>query len=498
MSKLRALTLVSLLTVLVAVGCSSSDQGEIDKTVSATPEANQAATAAPTATPEPTATPTATVIPTATDQVIETETRTDQEDFEASSKGDELQQPSNSQSAHKKNGFWNEPLQGWGGTPACASEMKFTHPLISDTDGWGLMTGPNKASPHNHMVYWGVPNLEEDPTFEGQVNQTRQIYAPTDFYYVDIRQQFKGAEPNSYEEWGAYFYTCDGYGVSFGHVGEPSVELKNILGMKEGDCPIDLDKDPCGLNFTRSENGAEIWEYDEDFSQSNGEIVVPAGTPLFKTSGYANFDFGIDLYGLDENELRDLPTYGYSINPWRSGAGKTICPLLLFEEPMKSEYLSLLGDFSCGPMNQDVPGTAMGLWYPSPSPETIPNVARWRDENEWDPIWMYEDFRFSHSGLHAVTSGHFQFGLENVEQGYRYEVADDGFVNRRWDEVVAGNVYCMELGPSSNVFEHDNLTKTMLVSVSQDGLHLTLEAVDGSVCGDGPWSFSGNQSTYYR
>jgi len=376
--------------------------------------------------------------------------------------------------------------------------MKFTHPLISDTDGWGLMTGPNKASPHNHMVYWGVPNLEEDPTFEGQVNQTRQIYAPTDFYYVDIRQQFKGAEPNSYEEWGAYFYTCDGYGVSFGHVGEPSVELKNILGMKEGDCPIDLDKDPCGLNFTRSENGVEIWEYDEDFSQSNGEIVVPAGTPLFKTSGYANFDFGIDLYGLDENELRDLPTYGYSINPWRSGAGKTICPLLLFEEPMKSEYLSLLGDFSCGPMNQDVPGTAMGLWYPSPSPETIPNVARWRDENEWDPIWMYEDFRFSHSGLHAVTSGHFQFGLENVEQGYRYEVADDGFVNRRWDEVVAGNVYCMELGPSSNVFEHDNLTKTMLVSVSQDGLHLTLEAVDGSVCGDGPWSFSGNQSTYYR
>jgi len=114
MSKLRALTLVSLLTVLVAVGCSSSDQGEIDKTVSATPEANQAATAAPTATPEPTATPTATVIPTATDQVIETETRTDQEDFEASSKGDELQQPSNSQSAQKKTVSGMNPYRDGG------------------------------------------------------------------------------------------------------------------------------------------------------------------------------------------------------------------------------------------------------------------------------------------------------------------------------------------------------------------------------------------------
>ena len=92
------------------MACSSSNQGEIDKTVSATPEANQAATAAPTATPEPTAT----VIPTATDQVIETEIRTDQEDFEASSKGDELQQPSNSQSAQKKTVSGMNPYRDGG------------------------------------------------------------------------------------------------------------------------------------------------------------------------------------------------------------------------------------------------------------------------------------------------------------------------------------------------------------------------------------------------
>jgi hypothetical protein len=42
MSKFRALTLVSLLTVAVAMGCSSVDQGAIDRAVSATLEAQAA------------------------------------------------------------------------------------------------------------------------------------------------------------------------------------------------------------------------------------------------------------------------------------------------------------------------------------------------------------------------------------------------------------------------------------------------------------------------
>ena len=50
MSKLRVLTLVSLLLIAVAVGCSSSDQGAIDKAVSATLTAAQPPTATPTYT----------------------------------------------------------------------------------------------------------------------------------------------------------------------------------------------------------------------------------------------------------------------------------------------------------------------------------------------------------------------------------------------------------------------------------------------------------------
>ena len=58
MSKLGVITLVSLLIVAIAVGCSSSDQGAIDKAVSATLAAAQPVTATLAPTLIPTATPT--------------------------------------------------------------------------------------------------------------------------------------------------------------------------------------------------------------------------------------------------------------------------------------------------------------------------------------------------------------------------------------------------------------------------------------------------------
>jgi hypothetical protein len=72
MSKLRVLTLISVLLLMVAAGCSSSDQGAIDKAVSATLAVAQPATTTATSTPEPVPTdtpvpePTAAPVPTPT------------------------------------------------------------------------------------------------------------------------------------------------------------------------------------------------------------------------------------------------------------------------------------------------------------------------------------------------------------------------------------------------------------------------------------------------
>ena len=67
MSKLRELTLISLLLLMVAVGC---DQGAIDKAVNATIAADQPAAAAATATSTPTPVPTDT--PTLLELFIQT------------------------------------------------------------------------------------------------------------------------------------------------------------------------------------------------------------------------------------------------------------------------------------------------------------------------------------------------------------------------------------------------------------------------------------------
>jgi len=63
MSKLRVVTFAILLLLVVAVGCSSSDQAAIDKAVSATLTAAQPANAAPTATSTPEPLPTDTTVP---------------------------------------------------------------------------------------------------------------------------------------------------------------------------------------------------------------------------------------------------------------------------------------------------------------------------------------------------------------------------------------------------------------------------------------------------
>ena len=74
MLKLRAIALISLLIVVVGVGCSSSDQGAIDKAVSATLAAAQLATATPTATATPAAAPTPVLLPAATSVPTSTST----------------------------------------------------------------------------------------------------------------------------------------------------------------------------------------------------------------------------------------------------------------------------------------------------------------------------------------------------------------------------------------------------------------------------------------
>jgi hypothetical protein len=363
-------------------------------------------------------------------------------------------------------------------TQKCSGDFQFTHKIIDIEDSSGISFGPGShIAPHEHMAYWGIPHIEG-----GNLNATGtqftervQIYSPTDIFYVDLRKLKRtgGEGPNeiSYVEWGAYLYTCNGHQIMLGHVSEPSNELSSILSESEPEC----DEQTC------------IWSF---------PTFIPSGTPLFLTSGFAGaFDFGLSLAGLTAEELQEQPGYGYSITPWRTPSGNAVCPQEYFIEPLRSEYMKLLGDFQCGPFNQDVGETAMGFWFPSPSPEIVPLTPGERDVDEWETIWLFRDFR--DSSEYIISVGNNTFGLDYGQ--YSYVSSRTGLVNRTWDEVEPGQTYCMELRIEDNHDDIPNIiNKIIFIELSQDGTELAIEAIDSFNCGEGSWKFQGDERVFYR
>ena len=389
--------------------------------------------------------------------------------------------------------------------PKCTADFEFSHALANPKEVQQIYFGlGSHIAPHEHMVYWatheiGSPSESYNPdatptsktetvvtkTVHGtQVSEKIQLYAPADIYYIDARRGIWSIDKGlTYVEWAAWLTTCSGHRLMFGHISEPS---SAILATLEGTNP------ECNVQSPGSEEIGCVWVT---------ETFIPGGTPIFKSSGVSSgFDFGLMLAGLTVEELQNQPSYGYSITPWRVPSGNAVCPLEYFPEPLKTKYLMRLSDsatgelFECGPFNQDVPGTAMGFWFPSASPDTIPKLPSDREVDEWETIWLFQS---NHDSLiHTIAVGNNTFGLDYGQ--YSYSIVADGQVNRRWDSVKPGNIYCTELIESYKENGDGSSRAILLLEVLEDGASLTLEATNNDKCGDGPWSFQGSERTFYR
>ncbi|MCH8087119.1 MAG: hypothetical protein IIC81_04615, partial [Chloroflexi bacterium] len=223
---------------------------------------------------------------------------------------------------------------------------------------------------------------------------------------------------------------------------------------------------------------------------------------IWKSSGYASgFDLGLQLRGLTAEELQQHPSYGYAINPWAYSAGNSVCTLEYFPEPYRTVYLESMAG-RCGPFNQDVPGTAMGVWLPIrlPADGSIPDRG---EGTEWaslgggktSGLHLYEDS--VDESVHKLEIGG---QLPDIPAGmYRIHTVADGLVNREWDSVVPGEVYCAELRSQWAVSGWDNtVTGVILIQVSEDGRTLTIEGITKTQCGEGRYSFSNDAHTMYR
>jgi len=386
----------------------------------------------------------------------------------------------------QKSIFWNKPMHS--GIPECQSDFEFTHKVVAPEDVEQIMFGSGAhVAPHDHMAYWGLPKIDNGIVTGGgkkQIAERVQLYTPTDIFYINIWKENRttgGRITNpdesvglTYEEWGGYFYGCNGHQLMMGHLIEPSNEMNILLSANQPTC----DKHSCR------------WEF---------PTFIPSGTPIFRSSGYVGaFDFGLSLAGLTMKELQQQPGYGYSITPWRTASGKSVCPIEYFPEPLRSEYINLLGNYKCGPFNQDVPGTAMGFWLPSPSPEIFPGFSsdtQTKDVDEWETVWLFQSYR--DSSIHSITVGNNTFGLNQGR--YSFAPSEIGLINQRWDYIKPGQTYCTELKIQINNSEiSPEVHKITLIEISEDGTQLNIEAINNDKCGNGPWIFQGGQRKFYR
>jgi len=467
-------TAVLLSLMVAATACGSAASPNLRPAITTTTTATSTTTTAqPTITDETTTTTTTTssttttAQPTITDETTTTTT-------EAATSGDE------------GGYFWNTPMQAVDVTCADGG-FAFTAPVIDPADANDVMFSPGShVTPHDHMAYWSTSNSADPNGLH--VSRRVPLSAPVDVYIVDLWwEQRSHPDHGPYLEWGSYLYTCDGHQLMFGHVADPTDELLEFLAS--GVVQESMSDDPnCDL---AGDQAAEIGTS----CRRTVEAHVPAGTPLFSSSGIAaGFDFGLSLFGLTIDELTRHPSYGFSITPWRSGSGRSVCPLEYFPEPWRSQYLNLMSSVRCGPFNQDVQGTAMGLWFPSPSPDQPPRPWEgWPDE-EWDSIWL--------STYHAESTKH-ELSVPDDSFGLRYGkyvvvTAAEGTLNRRWDDVTPGGLWCFELRRSDSAFSHEPEPSTIaLIELSADARALTIEGFDRASC-TGDLAFSDRARTFHR
>ena len=323
-----------------------------------------------------------------------------------------------------------------------------------------------------------------------------QLYAPADIYIMNFgRSVGESHDGGTYEEWGVYTLICGGYSLFWGHVGRPIEEILDQFRTTDPvewtDCPVSTAEQAS----VTTEIGHCRWFMKLD-------PPISAGTPIWKSSGYSSgFDFGLQLFGLTAEELRQHPSYGYSINPWVHSGGNAVCTLEYFPEPYRTAYLESMAG-RCGPFNQDVPGTAMGMWLPIPPPAdgSIPDHGHgtvWDKLGEGDTSGLYLYESWLDESVHKLN---IWSQLPDIPAGmYRFETVSNGLVNREWDSVVQGEVYCAELRRQTSIWgSDDRVTALVLVEVSQDGRTLTIEGITGAQCPGGRYSFSTDVHKMYR
>jgi hypothetical protein len=247
------------------------------------------------------------------------------------------------------------------------------------------------------------------------------------------------------------FSSCENFRGEFTHVSSFSDQLK--AEFKNLDCEVEELSDG---KITR------CWTNDLNIELHPGDVLGTVGGPGY----WSNFDLGAWDYSEEH----------YLLNPdrWFEDSAFVVCPLDYSTPELKSELYERIGGWNgekrtieplCGDIYVDIKGTAQGYWFPKGSEKRYSssrNIALVHDNIDPEKA--------------AFSIGN---DVDEFDPGvYYFSPKDNGKVNRDFDDVVPGEVYCFEFNDFSIIVE--------LITDSE----LKIEKRSSGKCGGGLWSFS--------
>lgn len=355
-----------------------------------------------------------------------------------------------------------------GGTnlPSCGNKYEFftvSHiPLsnLSNIVPLGNLNPSGHTFPTNH-VYFHLKGFQDHST-----SSSASVVAPGDIWIIQIGSSEYTMNGQRITDYKMDFSVCEEVKGYFIHLTSLSERLMQNFGQPSN-CK---EYETGGIHYKNCE---------KDFFSS--PILLKAGEPLGTVGGSSDF-------GLADLRTPEL-TYANK-NRWYDQPLHRVCPLDYFISDVKSKLYFLLGDGStrrtveplCGEVDQDVEGTAQGVWFVKRTKETYPE----------DPhIALVHDNVNPLRGVFSVGTS-----VPNLQAGtYYFNPKSSGSVDRDFKDVKSdGNVYCYE---PRDRFSDGRLSFVILIQL-KNPTSLVIEKQDLSNCGSGLWLFGSSYAEFER
>jgi hypothetical protein len=313
----------------------------------------------------------------------------------------------------------------------------------------GGLTPPGHTFPTRHIYL----RFTYEP-----IDYKMPVYSPGDILVTSISSM----EQNEFTDYTLSFYSCSEVHGYLSHLSDIEDAFKDEL----------TDPDWCN-------------EYDTGGTHhrmctKTVSIPVSAGERVASAGGTAMGHIDFELY-----DLRTEPLGYVNKERWTStmmnDSLHIVCPVDYFTPDVRDAVYAMFGGHDgrprtipplCGQVMYDVAGTAQGIWYARGSePSTFEDPHMFLAYDNIDP---------TRAVFSMGTSG------RDLPVGkYYFDPETSGKVNRRFDQVTPGEVYCFETEGEwgeSNGF-------TIILELPTETT-LRIQKRSSGSCGSGPWSFT--------